>query len=779
MKKLITVMFMSLLCLLSAAQDSVVVKGVVKDAQGMGLTGAHVKFVAGDGQGASSTVLSDTAGVFSIRLPQSKYLLSVSYVGLDTYEARIDALSDVQLPTITLDEGNHLLNGVEVTAKRITYNTKGYVANLANDEFLKERSLTDAMKLLPGLELIEGEFKAYKQNIGSVFVNNKRLNLSGPRAAQYLSHLSAKNVTAVEVLNSTADPTLSDHSAYVLRITTKRANDGGRANVGFGTSGGNVNDFQINPTAFIEQRTGKWSLFLMPQYQPRTMLKRGSKSISHYYQQNATRRETSVLKLKKHPIANYTLGAGYDINEKSTLSFTTSGYYDKHDQSQSTTNVMTRDGVNSTTEGFTTNNRKDKQFDGTIDYTAFLTNVTIMAYTQYLFNEKNAQNLHRQTLEEGLTTQNDLHEKTLYHMWLFNSSATWNVAKGHSFSAGVDMSTWDNSSDYLQYFDTNLQKYRYLYQEFQFSGRMSYTFRSDRFDLNVGTKWLHVNMKPKVEEQEQTTSFNRSVNKWMPYTTLTYVYNKKSMETVSLQYERTYDYSQLSAINPTVRWNSEYEYSQGNPNLRPGFTDKVSLQTSIHDFMIYTFFKNSLSYTMDVTVDDNGNQVISCNNGLHNQSIFAYLAFPTLNLSKKWRMQIHMDYLWSREHYQDLRRCSQQVTGGITTMADLPAGFSLEGTLSLSSPQRSLYQDAYVPGRVNGNIRKAFFKNKLSAVLSASYDFRTHSSVHSPLFRTDNRYDKAVFRVNFGVSYRFRWGNRRAYVKRNQVMTLESLRMKN
>ena len=70
-----------------------------------------------------------------------------------------------------VDEAGAKLAGVEITAKRISYNTKGYAASLANDPLLKKSSLADALRMLPGINLEEGSFSAFGEKIGSAFVN--------------------------------------------------------------------------------------------------------------------------------------------------------------------------------------------------------------------------------------------------------------------------------------------------------------------------------------------------------------------------------------------------------------------------------------------------------------------------------------------------------------------------------------------------------------------------------------------------------------------------------
>lgn len=62
-----------------------------------------------------------------------------------------------------VDEAGAKLAGVEITAKRISYNTKGYAASLANDPLLTNSSLADALRMLPGINLEEGSLFGFRR----------------------------------------------------------------------------------------------------------------------------------------------------------------------------------------------------------------------------------------------------------------------------------------------------------------------------------------------------------------------------------------------------------------------------------------------------------------------------------------------------------------------------------------------------------------------------------------------------------------------------------------
>lgn len=94
---------------------------------------------------------------------------------------------------------------------------------------------------------------------------------------------------------------------------------------------------------------------------------------------------------------------------------------------------------------------------------------------------------------------------------------------------------------------------------------MGYEYHKGLWNVNIGTNYLKSHMKPMVEQAGETGSYNYNVNKFLPFATITYMFNEAKYETVTLQYERSYDFSILSAMDPTTDWRSEYAYNREIP----------------------------------------------------------------------------------------------------------------------------------------------------------------------------------------------------------------------
>ena len=110
-------------------------------------------------------------------------------------------------------------------------------------------------------------------------------------------------------------------------------------------------------------------------------------------------------------------------------------------------------------------------------------------------------------------------------------------------------------------------------------------------------------------------------------------------------------------------------------------------------------------------------------------------------------------------------------------MATLPGDISLSCSAELNSPQRSLYSDLYYLGNIDGSLGKWFLKNRLYVGLNCSYTFLTRSRTMTQQFRYDSRFDRSMFMATLSVSYQLKWGNKRARVNANRVVSIESMRM--
>lgn len=97
------------------------------------LIGANVLLKESNNDQNTLGTSTDVNGIYHIQVPKGNYSLEISYIGYTTYVSNVEVKGNVSLPPITLSEDTQLMNEVVVTARTITYNANGYVAEISKN----------------------------------------------------------------------------------------------------------------------------------------------------------------------------------------------------------------------------------------------------------------------------------------------------------------------------------------------------------------------------------------------------------------------------------------------------------------------------------------------------------------------------------------------------------------------------------------------------------------------------------------------------------------------
>lgn len=125
-------------------QQQKVITGIVKDRAGQPVIGANIVV-----SGTTIGTMSDVDGQFSIAVPEGSTSLSVSFIGMQSVEVKIDNQTHIN---ITLEESAIDLDEVVVTALGIKREAKtlGYSTAVVNQEALTENRTSNPIGTLQG-----------------------------------------------------------------------------------------------------------------------------------------------------------------------------------------------------------------------------------------------------------------------------------------------------------------------------------------------------------------------------------------------------------------------------------------------------------------------------------------------------------------------------------------------------------------------------------------------------------------------------------------------------
>lgn len=155
------------------AQKSRKVSGIVRDSTGNGIIAASVKLSSAQD---SLLVVTDEHGVFTFRSRASKFTISVSSLGYETYRQDYDSKEDashVILKPIILKAQSKFLKEVVIKGSQpITIKPDTIEYNAADFPVPENSAVEDILRLLPGLQVdADGNIKAQGEDVLTVRVN--------------------------------------------------------------------------------------------------------------------------------------------------------------------------------------------------------------------------------------------------------------------------------------------------------------------------------------------------------------------------------------------------------------------------------------------------------------------------------------------------------------------------------------------------------------------------------------------------------------------------------
>ena len=109
------------------------------------LIGANVVLKGTNNNQNTLGASTDINGAFHIQAPKGKYNIEITYIGYSKYIAQVEVNENVTLPSIQLSEDSQQLDAVVVTAKTITYNANGYIAEISKNPFYRDQDINSIL----------------------------------------------------------------------------------------------------------------------------------------------------------------------------------------------------------------------------------------------------------------------------------------------------------------------------------------------------------------------------------------------------------------------------------------------------------------------------------------------------------------------------------------------------------------------------------------------------------------------------------------------------------
>ena len=620
MKKVVS-SFISVFALI-VALNAQQVTGNVRDHQGKALGKSTVSLLKAKDSSVVKLSVTEENGHFAMNAGKpGRYLVSSSHVGyVKVYSLvfELSVMGDINLPDLTLNKLTGDLKAVTVVAQKPMVEVKADKMIL-NVEGTINSVGSDALELLrksPGVTLDKDDNISLSGKNGvQVYIDGKPSPLTGTDLTAFLKNLQSSQIEAIEIITNPSAKYDAAGNAGIINIRLKK-------NKAFGTNGSINTGYAIgiypkyNGGISLNSRGKKVNIFGNYNFSKATydnVFKLYREQLDTVFNQ----KNSSTFKNTSH---GFKTGLDYYINNKHTLGILITGNISD--------NQASVDGK--TPISYKPSGVVDRILTANNSSVASRNNVNFNI--NYRFADTAGHELNIDADYGIYRTKNDQFQPNIY----FNPSMTSEISRTiYNFLSPTDIDIYTLKADYEQNykggklglgFKTSLVNTGNNFGRYNVDGNSKTldVARSNQFNYeeNINAVYLNYNKSFKkgfmiqaglrVENTINTgdsyglnnngsvnysnkQSIKRNYTGLFPSASVTF--NKNPRKQWSFSYSRRIDRPAYQDLNPFEFKLDEYTFQKGNTELRPQYTNSVSV-TNVYKFKLTT--KLNYSHVEDV-----------------------------------------------------------------------------------------------------------------------------------------------------------------------------------
>lgn len=599
------------------------INGKVVDEQGLPIAFANVILMTK----MDSTFVKGTStegnGFFSLNtLSRDTYNFRISYIGYKEFSKEILVDKDIDLGTITLQEETQDLDEISLVYKKPTFKKEAdrLVFDVENSA-LVEGNILQVLKSTPGVLVINNSILV--KNISpTVYINNRKVNISSLELAQLLESSSANGIKAVEVITNPSAKYDASSGVVLNIIMSKNLVIGYRGNVFANYEQGVFPRYNAGMSHFFKSE--KTNFYANYSYSDRKENRDdteeinyldGNQNIDQIWQFNTNRNKWT----KSH---NFNINFDYTIDDKNTLSVSTNMLFLPYYKYKKTnfTNVYDDSKILDFYYGsnsFQNDEKYNLAFD--LDFEHQFSKGKLLLNTHFTdYDYKKYQDVTSNYFEEDgtfivTTAFNSLNEQNTK---IFAAKADYNlpISETSNFETGLKSSRIETISAILQYdivngqeiLDSNNTDDFDYYENIQ-AAYVNYSKEWEKWNIILGVRTEQTNIKSKSNINNQTNE--QDYLEWFPTASIDYGPTKNF--SIYTNYKRSINRPDYQDLNTFRFFNNDNSALVGNPYLKPEIFDHVVFGTSISDhFIIEAYYKNTKNNIRVLPIQDYSTKIL-------------------------------------------------------------------------------------------------------------------------------------------------------------------------
>ncbi|QLC65361.1 TonB-dependent receptor [Flavobacterium sp. LPB0248] len=778
MKKLNLLIFL-LLPLFCLAQ--LTLKGKVAS-ETKALEWAEISILNKEGKIIDGTTTKED-GSFEIKLKSGFYKIEIGLLGFTNYEKEISLEKNTDLGTIILKENETKLVEVVVQSKKKTIEQKidRLVYNFENNVTTTGGDALSAINTAPGVVVKNDVITILGKGTSRAMIDGRLIELTGEELNNFLKSISAADIKNIEIISNPPAKYEADGTGGLINIIMKKGvRDSWKNTVTASYDQNKYGIYTLRDNFFYSKNKFRFSASV----NGKTGYKNSTENLDMYFPDGLSTMRADT-KIKNENFSGK-LALDYDLSPSTSIGF----------------QFM--------------NDRNNPDFGSDIKIEKYntqndLENITL----NKSFTDKGSKN---QTYNAHLITKLDpLNRKLSFDVDYFNYSSKFDrdfiannytpemefidVNQAGKNISNQDIDNWSFKADMehpLQAFDlsygakvsfTNSISDVFFYNTISGTPVLDPS-QSNRFSYKENNQAVYVNGSKKINEKwnlqmglrlenTQTTGFSETlnqenVNNYLKlFPTFFASYKKNENNTFSLNYGKRINRPRFDLLNPFKVYINSNSYSEGNPFLKPSFSDNFELAHSYKEILRTSIFVNAITNGYGVVFTSNpetNTQIVTRENYFKNLS-YGIGETYSASFAEWWSSENSLYFLGAKtEFIKDINATpsnSLQIDFTTNNTFVLGKNSKLQIDFNYSTPFKSgLYEVGYVSSfdigfkqdLLNKTLQIAFLAND---IFNTSY-LKNFTSVVNGVKQVYSQNESNRF-VRLSVVYNF--GNKKINVK--------------
>lgn len=549
-------------------------KGVVTDIDGHPLEFAnvsalaHTRFITG--------CVTDSTGRFYMEVPDSCDHLRATFIG---YENRDVALQPGIDMAIRLSPTATHLKEVTVTAPLFRREADRIIVNVAANPMSAGKDAHMLLKTAPGVWATDQSLSIYGQGGTTVYIDDRKVNLSGDKLATYLKGIGASSIATIEIIPRAGAEYDADSSGGVIRINLRHNRiDGLTGSAGMNTTAGKEKVW-LNPFLSLSLHSGKWTADLSGNLN-------GSPSDRYTSREESVNTTTAstlsgTSRHKKTALqGNIIAGVFFTPTPADRIGLQVEYFPDRQDSRASSQTIILGGMFHSLTSGEYHNRQHSHDLNVTLNlsHRSDTLGSTLKWISTYTHNSSSLfeDNLMTRDIpvspDSAYTTDN----LNRYRIFVTDISLLKCLTPRASILAGIKYTrnnvSYKSSHQFLLYgAPTPNPSYDQddRYHEDLLALYLSANLRHGRWHFKAGLRGEYTHTDGSGVSTSHFDLF--------PNANISFDLTANGQYALSAGYYRNIRRPSFRSLNPVVTQVSDYSYTAGNPGLAPSFTNSASL----------------------------------------------------------------------------------------------------------------------------------------------------------------------------------------------------------